>query len=87
MSPDEQSPFDLEPGDMVWMSHQGGKPAQFPAAAVAAWRALGWEPCAAPVDVDPALAERPDLQAATAADPEPVPVDDTEGDNSNEDEE
>lgn len=80
MSPEEYSPFDSRSdAGMVWMRNAGGVPAAFPAASASAWQAMGWEPCDPPADVDPALAERPDLQAVLAtpvapSDPEPVPT-------------
>jgi hypothetical protein len=63
------SPFEPEPAaEFVWMQHdEGTVPARFPIGSMAGWRALGWKPCAAPVEIDPALIER-----QPAADPAPT---------------
>lgn len=39
------------------MTHPDAGPAQFPAVAADAWQAMGWTPCDAPEQVDPALVE------------------------------
>lgn len=67
----DESVFDTEPdAPMVWMQHaeHHGK-AQFPAASVEQWRVRGWEPCEAPADVDPALAEHVPLPEPPAPKP------------------
>ncbi|HEX6873686.1 MAG TPA: hypothetical protein VF163_21515 [Micromonosporaceae bacterium] len=53
--------------EMVWMRHGDGVPARFPVGSVAAWRALGWTPCDAPADIDPALVERTTPHAVKSA--------------------
>lgn len=65
----DDNPFaPVEPAaPMVWLNHCGGVPAAFPAAAVDAWVALGWQPCDPPVEVDPATVE------LVPPDPEPAP--------------
>lgn len=67
----EENVFAAEPeAPMVWLEHSEthGR-AQFPAAAVEAWSHLGWRPCDAPPEVDPALLEH--VPAAAPAAPEP----------------
>jgi hypothetical protein len=57
----------------VWMRHVGlpgeeghGNPAQFDEAAVDDWRAMGWEPCEAPEEFNPVVAENLAAQKAAA---------------------
>ena len=70
MTEPEDSPCEPDPGaEFGWMIHnEGTVPAQFPAASVPAWRARGWAPCQAPVEIDPALVEH---VARAALAPEP----------------
>ncbi len=69
MTEPEESPFAPDPdAEFVWMIHdEGTVPAQFPTASAPAWRARGWKPCEAPVEVDPALIEH---VARAAAEPD-----------------
>jgi hypothetical protein len=70
MATNEPSVWEAQPqADMVWMRHGDGAPAQIPRPAADAWRHLGWRPCEAPPDVDPATAERDALSSPAAAPP------------------
>jgi hypothetical protein len=51
--------------ELVWMRHGTGVPAQFPVGSVAAWKALGWNTCDPPPEVDPALVEHQPIPVAT----------------------
>lgn len=57
----------------VWMRHTvHGGVAQFPEKSVAAWTAIGWEPCGPPAELDPR--EDPRYVDVPAAPDEPKPA-------------
>lgn len=44
--------------ELIWLRHnEHGGAAQFPADVADLWALKGWEPCEAPIDADPAMAE------------------------------
>lgn len=61
------SPFDLDDTAWVWLRHDAGVPARFPATAAPMWEALGWCPCDAPPEVDPTRVEQHTTTAPVAA--------------------
>jgi len=63
-----ESPFEPAPDvtDWVWLNHDGGVPAHFPAAAAPLWQARGWKVCDPPPEIDPTRIEQPAKPAAPA---------------------
>jgi hypothetical protein len=58
----------------VWMRHPAhGGVAQFPEKSVAAWTAIGWEPCDPPAELDPREDPRY-VDVPAQPDPKPAPA-------------